>query len=129
MQNITELFHQSCNALNTCKITLAGIANHLASVCGKNETEADKLQLTLYDFAFMASQVQAAEQLREYAGNAGDFEEVLFCLFAGEVVQDMRMRIAARPEEFGMKGSEFEINGAQQAISASMYEHIAGQIK
>lgn len=129
MQNITELFDRSCNALNTCKTILASITNHLASVCGKNETEADKLQLTLYDFAFMASQVQAAEQLREYAGSAGELEKALFCLFAGEVVQDMRMRISARPEEFGMKGSEVETNGMQQTISASMYEHIAEQIK
>lgn len=79
------------------------LAQKAAGEKGISTAKLDTFQTTAYDFAWMASEVYAAEQLGAYAkGNSGDLEKALAEFFAAEMISHFSEKVSFHFHEWGV---------------------------
>jgi (2S)-methylsuccinyl-CoA dehydrogenase len=81
-------------------------------------------QVVLYDLAYMASALEAAEVMREY-GEHGDLERKLATVFAADALQDIRARLDGREELFGLE--EGDVPGLPEGRDPGFMAELAGE--
>ena len=82
---------------------LEGARTALDQACAHIDEGDGPEQVILYDLAYMASALQAAETMRdEYASN-GDVEAKLATVFAADALAEIRARLDGRAAAFGLE--------------------------
>lgn len=99
------------NAIQSAKSLLAYLGKSLAVACaaeGKISTaKLDERQTTAYDYAWIASEVYAAEQICAYAEkNSGELEKALAEFFTAEMVSNFSAKVSYRFHEWGVDESK-----------------------
>lgn len=97
----------TAKAIESAKSLLAHIGRHLAAK-GKGEkgissSKLDAFQTTAYDYAWIASEVYAAEQMEAYTQkNSGELEKALAEYFIAEMISDFSAKVSFRFHEWGV---------------------------
>jgi (2S)-methylsuccinyl-CoA dehydrogenase len=94
-------------ALEVSKTLLTHIGHHLAQRASEGKdistTKLDTFQNAAYDFAWISSEVYAAEQLIAYAEkNPGELEKALAEFFTAEMVSHFSEKVSFRFHEWGV---------------------------
>src|SRR5205085_550933 len=73
----------------------------LRQACGKLSEGEGPEQILLYDLAYMASALEAAEAMADY-GERGEVEQKLATVFVADALHDVRTRLDGRASLFGL---------------------------
>jgi (2S)-methylsuccinyl-CoA dehydrogenase len=98
---------ETTKAIDSAKKLLGQIGKHLASKAkdekGISTAKLDGFQTTAYDFAWIASEIYAAEQIQAYAEkNSGDLEKSLAEFFTAEMIGNFSHKVSFRFHEWGV---------------------------
>lgn len=98
---------ESKKAISAAKQLLEKIGKHLAGRVGKegrvSGSKVDAIQTTIYDYAWIASEVYSAEQIDAYAQkHSGELERGLAEFFVAEMVSNFSAKVSFRFHEFGV---------------------------
>ena len=102
----------SCS-LDAARAALAAGNALLATVCEQLTSRAtvkdrisneriDEMQLAVYEYAFTVTGLRVAESMLDYAASRGESERRMAILCTAETLHEMRTRLQARPNDFGM---------------------------
>ncbi len=96
-------------ALDAAQKICDAVGAFLASASADNGqisvAKLDRHQLAAFEYAYMVAEVQAASEafaFVERAGRQGELEETFAHMFLAETVQNIRTRVAARPQAYGV---------------------------
>ena len=115
-------------ALSACESILAAARDHLTRRGLENDrlstARMDDMQLAVYDWAFACTGMRVAQSMLDYAAAAGDVEHRLALLCAAEMIHDARMRLLARPADYGFEaaalGAAFDAPALRDFLAAAM---------
>lgn len=130
------------SALQSAKNLLEHIGKSMAAACeadGRISTaKLDERQTTAYDYAWIASEVYAAEQVCAYAKkNSGKLEIALAEFFTAEMVSNFSAKISYRFHEWGVDEAKLRetlwqpelTKEVEKALAIQNIERIADLIK